>query len=350
MIEKTEGLNLDREGKKLWKLAKTLNDEDNRSKPITLEQDGKLCSGKQAADIFIEKYTEISDLQVPKCREQEVKQTQRATNGQEYGEMNAAFTKEELEEALIALQTKKAPGPDNITNEMLIHLGPKSKKKLLQLFNDGWRKGTVPQIWREATMIPVHKKGKDRAQAENYRPISLTSCVGKLMERLINKRLMYHLEKRQYLPREQAAFRQNRSTEDQITYISQAIEDAFQEKKQTVAIWIDLEKAFDKVWKEGLKLKLRQAGVGGRMYKWIGQYMNNRKARVQVQQHYSRKKTLKQGVPQGGVLSPTSSSSSYGTSSTNYQRMSEEPYMQMTLHCGVAKSTSQQQSTGYRKH
>ena len=283
-----------------------MNYEDSKSKPITLEQEGNLVSGKQAADIFITQYSETSDLQVPRCREKEVKESQQPPiSGHERGIMNAPFTTAELEEALSVLKMKKAPGPDNVTNEMLVHLGPKSKKKLLQIFNDGWKAGSVPQIWREAVMIPVHKKGKDRAKAESYRPISLTSCVGKLMERIINKRLVHHIEEKQLIPPEQAAFRQNRSTEDQITYISQAIEDAFQEKKHTIAVWIDLEKAFDKVWKEGLKLKMRQVGVGGRMYKWIGQYMHNRKARAQVNQQYSRKKTLRQGVPQGGVLPPT---------------------------------------------
>ena len=128
-------------------------------------------------------------------------------------------------------------------------------------------------------MIPILKRGKDKSKAESYRPISLTSCVGKLMERLINTRLMWHLEEKKHITPEHAAFRQDRSTEDQITYIAQAIEDAFQDKKHTLAVWIDLEKAFDKVWKEGLKLKLHQCGVAGRMFKWIGQYMHNRKAK-----------------------------------------------------------------------
>ena len=115
--------------------------------------------------------------------------------------------------------------------------------------------------------IPILKRGKDKSKAESYRPVSLTSCVGKLMERLINTRLMWHLEDKKHITPEQAAFRQDRSTEDQITYIAQAIEDAFQDKKHTLAVWIDLEKAFDKVWKEGLKLKLHHCGVAGRMYK-----------------------------------------------------------------------------------
>ena len=98
-------------------------------------------------------------------------------------------------------------------------------------------------------MIPILKRGKDKSKAESYRPISLTSCVGKLMEHLINTRLMWHLEDKKQITPEQAAFRQDRSTEDQINYISQTIEDASQDKKHTLAVWIDLDKAFDKVWK-----------------------------------------------------------------------------------------------------
>ena len=100
-------------------------------------------------------------------------------------------------------------------------------------------------------MIPILKRGKDKSKAESYRPVSLTSCMGKLTERLINTRLMWHLEDKKHITPEQAAVRQDRSTEDQI-------EDTFQDKKHTLAVRIDQEKAFDKVWKEGLKLKLHQ--------------------------------------------------------------------------------------------
>jgi len=154
-------------------------------------------------------------------------------------------------------------------------------------------------------MIPIHKAGREKSKAQSYRPISLTSCVGKLMERLINSRLTWHLEKHQHITPEQAAFRKNRSTEDQVAYVAQDIEDAFQNKQHTFVVWIDLEKAFDKVWKMGLKLKMKQCGVEGRMYNWISQYLHNRTAKTQVDGHYSKKKLIKEGVPQGGVLSPT---------------------------------------------
>ena len=304
--EKTEELNLDKEGNKLWKLARLLNDETSRSTPITLEHDGKLLGEKGAANRFMDKYAEVSKIQVPEGRKDEIKENQKAfTNDQGRPLMNTPFTTKELDCAMISLKLKKSPGPDKIHNEMLLHLGPKSRKKLLQLFNDSWREGVVPQSWREAIMIPIHKKGKDKSKPESYRPISLTSCTGKLLERLINTRLMWHLEDQQLISPKQAAFRQDRSTEDQVTYLAQAIEDAFQNKQHTIAIWIDLEKAFDRVWKQGLQLKMKQCGVAGRMYKWICQYLHNRKGRVKIGNQHSRKRLLEQGVPQGGVLSPT---------------------------------------------
>nr|KAG5695645.1 hypothetical protein BaRGS_029135 [Batillaria attramentaria] len=101
---------------------------------------------------------------------------------------------------------------------------------------------------------------------------------------MINKRLMWHLESNNLITKEQTAFRKNRSTEDQLVYLAQSIENAFQEKKKVVATFIDLSKAFDKVWKDGLLLKLLTAGIAGRMFNWIKSFLCHRTARVQAGQ------------------------------------------------------------------
>ena len=100
----------------------------------------------------------------------------------------------EMNKELDSLPDKKAPGPDKISNEMLKNLGNKAKSKLLEIFNNSFSSSNVPQNWREAIMIPIHKKGKDKTKAKSYRPISLTSCIGKLIERMINTRLIWYLE------------------------------------------------------------------------------------------------------------------------------------------------------------
>ena len=118
----------------------------------------------------------------------------------------------ELKKTIRKLKKKKSPGPDGITNEMLIHLGNTALSKLLETLNLSWSEGKVPQIWREAVMIPILKREKNKAKAANYRPISLTSCVCKTLERIINRRLQWYLETKNLIVQELAWFRRFRST------------------------------------------------------------------------------------------------------------------------------------------
>jgi ribonuclease HI len=305
--EKTASLNMDKNGNKLWTLMKSLNGERRKAAPIVVKKGDDFVSGQAAANCFIDNYEEVSNLDVPEERKKQVKDEINVLRQQEDAPeyMNSTLSLQELEKAIGTLKDCKSPGPDKITNEMLKHMGPKAKRVLLEIFNKSWKSGHVPQAWREAHMVPIHKKGKDKSNTGSYRPISLTSCVGKVLERMINSRLMWHLEKNKLLSKYQAGFRQDHSTEDQAAHVAQMIEDSFQDKKHTLAVWVDLEKAFDKVWKDGLRLKLQRCGVRGCMYKWISQFLHNRNARVQMGGSYSRKKILTEGVPQGGVLSPT---------------------------------------------
>ena len=103
----------------------------------------------------------------------------------------------------------------------------------------------------------------------------------------------------------QTGYRKHRSTEDQLALIAQEIENAFQEKKKVVAVFFDLTKAFDKVWREGLLLKVPQSRVSGRMYKWIRCYLQDRSARVKLDGYMSESVKMREGVPQGDVFSPT---------------------------------------------
>ena len=157
----------------------------------------------------------------------------------------------------------------------------------LKIFEVCW---TIPTIWKEAVVRPIPKKGKDKQDPSSYHPISLLSCVGKLLERTINKRLIWHLESNSVLASTQTGYRQFRSTEG---------------KKKVLAVFFDLSKTFDKVWKEGLLLKLLRAGVHGKMYKWLSDFLFNRTARVKLDGMISRQVKLREGVPQGSVVSPT---------------------------------------------
>ena len=308
--EKTASLNMEKDMTGLWNLTRALNnDNPRRAKPV-VEVDSQLKTEKMAANAFAELYREVSNTHL--CRER-TKQVREQTRNillsdkrkHDNSVMTEPFSMRELNDALQKLKPKKAPGSDGITAEMLKHLGAPAKETLLEIFNKSWRTGIVPAVWKEAEIVPILKKGKDKRDPHNYRPISLLSCVGKLMERMVNRRLISHLEKNNILSSTQTGYRKFRSTEDQLAYLAQDIENAFQEKKKLLAVFFDLSRAFDKVWKEGLILKLLQTGVRKNMHMWIHHYLFARTARVKLDGHLSKKVCLKEGVPQGGVLSPT---------------------------------------------
>ena len=217
---------------------------------------------------------------------------------------NLPFTRRELESAL-QLCTKTAPGSDDIPYEMISHLKERSLSFLLDLYNRIYREGTVPSTWKEAIIIPIPKPGKDTAMVGNYRPISLTSCVCKLLEKMVNLRLMWFLEKNNILSPYQFGFRKMRSTTDALVRLETAIHKSFEEKHHMLAVFFDLEKAYDTTWKHGILMKLHQIGLRGALPNLIRDFLMNRRFRVRVGSSLSDPKVQLEGVPQGCILSVT---------------------------------------------
>ena len=156
-------LNFEKDDRKLWKLTKQLSDVENSRAKITLEENSKLLTGKQAADKFAENYANESKIPVSALKQREARREimERTANRTAVKPMQQPLGLGELLRALKKLRPKRSPGPDGITNEMLIHLGSAAVCKLLQIYNHSWEQGVLPQTWREATMIPILKKGKD---------------------------------------------------------------------------------------------------------------------------------------------------------------------------------------------
>lgn len=306
--EKTSSLDMEKDLNKLWRLTKVLNEDagEKYSKTV-LEEDGEHHTGKQAANIIADFYKEESKTTISNERIKEVRREikERLKSQNPPPSMMSPYSLKDLNSSIKKLKTKKAPGKDGVANEMIKNLGPIARQKLLDIINKSWNTGKLPDSWREAITIPIRKKGKDKTKKSSYRPISLLSCLCKVMERMVNTRLMAHLEENNLLNNSQSAYRKNRSTEDQLVYLIQKIENAFQEKKKVLAVFVDLTKAFDKVWKEGLLLKLLRKKIEGKMYTWIQNYLQYRTTRVKLDGKTSHRVTLQQGVPQGGVISPT---------------------------------------------
>ena len=184
---------------------------------------------------------------------------------------------------------------------MLKHLPPKSLKTLLAIFNDIWETGKFPESWELATIIPIPKPGKDHAEPTNHRPIALTSCICKTLERMINTRLVWYLEFNNLISPVQSSFRSERSTNDNLVRLETFIRDAFVKKVHVVAVFFDLEKAYDTTWKYGILRDLHEFGVKGRLANFVESFLANRSIKVRVGSTFG----LSQGVPQGSILSTT---------------------------------------------
>jgi len=133
-----------------------------------------------------------------------------------------------------------ATGPDEIHYQMLKHLPLNVMTTLLNSLNNIWRDGDFPSEWHFANVIPILKPDKDKSDPSNYRPISLTSCIFKIMERMVNSRLTWYLEKNKIITLMQSGFRKGCSTIDQLVRLKNFICETFASSQHTVAIFFDI--------------------------------------------------------------------------------------------------------------
>ena len=213
------------------------------------------------------------------------------------------FSYEELTIALKHLRHGKAPGPDNIHAEFLIHAGVRAKEWLRKFFNKCLQTCKLPRIWRRATVIAILKPNKPKDDPKSYRPISLVCIPYKIVERLIYNRISPVIDPQ--LPQEQAGFRPGRSTLDQVAKLTSDIEQAFDGNLKGGAVFVDLTAAYDTVWCRGLILKLLRMLPNRHMVRFISELISNHSVVVKTSDgQQSRLKRINNGVSQGSVLSP----------------------------------------------
>ncbi|GBM31472.1 hypothetical protein AVEN_130552-1, partial [Araneus ventricosus] len=157
-----------------------------------------------------------------------------------YAPYNTDFTFHELKVCLSEVE-KTSPGPDNISYQMIKHLSNSSLQNLLHLYNRIWHEHCFPSSWQQAIIIPIPKPGKDPSNTLNYRPIALTNCLCKLMEKMVNRRLVYYLEHNKILSPFQSGFRPGRCTIDNLLALETDIRTTFLKRQHLVAIF-DIEK------------------------------------------------------------------------------------------------------------
>ena len=174
----------------------------------------------------------------------------------------------------------------------------------LLFFNKIWKDGSYPRDWKLACVVPLQKKNKDPADPKSYRPISLTSHPGKLLEGMVKARLERYLESKNIINPFQSGFRKGRSTFDQLVRLQHDVLYAKNRGRSVVAIFLDLEAAFDLAWHSGILYKLKKCGISGRCYQYVRAFLLDRKITVKVGDTLSEAETLTRGTPQGAILSP----------------------------------------------
>ncbi|GFV76546.1 probable RNA-directed DNA polymerase from transposon X-element [Trichonephila clavipes] len=218
---------------------------------------------------------------------------------------NCDFDMFELKRALSSAHNT-SPGPDGISYELLRHLNEDSLVSLLYLFNRIWREQVYPTQWQEAIVIPILRHGKrsqEPSQLSTDSTHELPFC--KTLERMVNARFVFQLEKHRCIPLFQSGFRKGRSTLDNIIMLENKVRNAFVRRNHLVSIFFDIEKAYDRTWRYGILRTLFNFGLRGNLPIFIQNFLNVRTFKVRLGDTLSASFLQAEGVPQGSILSVT---------------------------------------------
>ena len=210
-------------------------------------------------------------------------------------------TEGRVKEVIDGLNENSAPGPDGFPPALLKMLRDEIAKPIAILFKKSLDDGQIPDDWREAKITPIHKKGS-KADPGNYRGVSLTSVVGKMMERMVKNGINDYVERNAFMSKTQHGFRNGRSTQTNlIEFLNQTTKWGDEGYCYDV-VYLDFSKAFDVVCHKRLMVKLRAIGIGGKLIKWLEDWIANRRQRVEIEGEFSEWVMVLSSVLQGSVL------------------------------------------------
>ena len=213
------------------------------------------------------------------------------------------ITEGEVRAALSTLDETKAVGPDGLSPRVLRRCSGELTRPLLSVFKVILHQNKWPRLWKDSHVVPVHKKGS-KSEAKNYRPISLLSVAGKVLEGIIAAHITSHLDSQHLLSPRQFGFRKGRSAADLNLLLTNDWSNALDQGRHTAVLALDIAGAFDRVWHAALVERLRAVGVTGDLLALLKDYLAERHMRVVHNGQVSSREPIGAGVPQGSVLGP----------------------------------------------
>lgn len=281
-----------------WSLAKAVSRNFcSSSFPPILDADGSLKTlPAEKAEIFAHHFASISS-DPPSIPVHSYPQPVSTFN-------LPLITTRSVRRALSDLDTSKPPGPDGIPPILFRNCAPELAPVISKLFRLSLSSGTFPSTWKSSHILPIPKFGS-LSNPNNYRPISITPILSKVLETLLSKQLLCDLENNTLLSDHQYGFRRHRSTGDMLAYVSHVWASSMDKFGETELVSLDISKAFDRVWHADLLAKLPMYGLHPTLVKWIGSFLEGRSIQVRLDGVVSRTRNICTGVPQGSVLSPT---------------------------------------------
>lgn len=288
-----------------WKVAKALRSVKSTVHPLHGQQ-GIVYSAQDKAEAFAvtmeQQFEPHATIFNPDFEEEVEQEVQSFLQDTPEGEELHPFTLEEISEVIAMAKSRKAPGEDRIGAKALQASPPELLPHLHSIFNSVLRLRHFPATWKIAKIVLLQKPGKSPLFPQNYRPISLLPTLSKLFERLLLSRLSTYIT--DYIRPEQFGFRPGHSTTLQLIRVLNHLADAANRGHVTVAVLLDVSKAFDKVWHDGLTFKLKQSPLPPSAVTLLHSYLTGRSFKVCVEGLLSNPRPIQAGVPQGSVLGP----------------------------------------------
>lgn len=293
--------------KKIWDTIKSIT---STSKQKNCNQDllTNSSSAEHTLNNINDYYCKVGKTLAEKIRNKKITSnspsTSKITNANSFGLIMVDV--KELDATIMSLKSICSVGVDEISNKILKQNKHFFIPPLTYIFNLCIDKGIFPSLLKKSVVIPIHKNG-DKTCVENYRPISILPAISKLLEKILNWRLVNYLEKNSILSPNQFAFRSGRSTDDAVQDLTNFVSNSLDEGSKCLSIFLDLAKAFDTISVPLLVKKLDNIGIRGTPLKLFQNYLSGRTQLVKIGSQTSSEIPSGEyyGVPQGSILGPT---------------------------------------------